>query len=246
MSKFYVTATWDDVPHLSEQAKAELLKEIPSYQRDARTRGTPQLGAGAVFPIAETDIAVTDFFIPDHWRRGYALDVGWNKTAAIWGAHDNEAGVTYLYSEHYRGRAEAIIHSEAIKSRGSWIPGVIDPAANASDQKDGRRLKDIYQGTGLDLENAANSREAGIELTRTRLSEGRLKVFKSLSAWWTEFRTYQRNEHGVIMDEHKYHLMACMRYLILSGRDRWKPRPVPEKVQTKYVTPGLMGQSWMG
>jgi hypothetical protein len=246
MTKFYVTATWDDVPHLSEETKAELLKEIPAYQRDARTRGVPQLGSGAVYPIAETDLAVNDFLIPPYWPRAYAMDVGWQKTAAVWGARDNEAGVIYLYSEHYRGHAEPILHAEAIKSRGEWIQGVIDPAADGRSQIDGRRYMQLLLQQGLDLTKAVNAVEAGIEATRLLMSTGRLKVFNSLSNWWTEFRTYQRDKNGCIVDEHKYHLMACTRYFVMSGRDRLRTKPVPEKPERKYVTPGLMGQSWMG
>ena len=44
--KYVIMASWDDVPHLTAQAKAELLASIPPYQRDARSRGIPQLGAG--------------------------------------------------------------------------------------------------------------------------------------------------------------------------------------------------------
>jgi phage terminase large subunit-like protein len=47
--KIVITATWDDVPHLTQAAKDELFASIPSYQRDARTKGIPQLGSGAIY-----------------------------------------------------------------------------------------------------------------------------------------------------------------------------------------------------
>jgi hypothetical protein len=43
--KFTVMATWDDAPHLDEKTRAELFASIPAYQRDARTKGIPQLGS---------------------------------------------------------------------------------------------------------------------------------------------------------------------------------------------------------
>src|ERR1700722_6110540 len=46
--KWCTTATWYDVPHLDEKKKNELLASFPEYQRDARTKGIPQLGQGAV------------------------------------------------------------------------------------------------------------------------------------------------------------------------------------------------------
>jgi len=46
----------DEAPHLSPEAREELWKSIPSYQRDARTKGIPQLGSGAIYKIADEDI----------------------------------------------------------------------------------------------------------------------------------------------------------------------------------------------
>jgi phage terminase large subunit-like protein len=120
-SKICIQATWDDVPHLSESAKQALLASIPPYQRDARSKGVPQLGAGAIYQVPEDDIVVPDFAIPDHWPRAYGLDVGWRKTAAIWGARDNETGVLYLYSERYAGLQQPSLHAEAINAgSGFW------------------------------------------------------------------------------------------------------------------------------
>jgi len=81
---------------LSEAAKAELLASIPPYQREARSKGVPQLGSGAVYQVPETNIVVPDFELPAHYPRAYGLDVGWNRTAAVWGARDNETGIIYL------------------------------------------------------------------------------------------------------------------------------------------------------
>lgn len=48
----------------------ELWDSIPPYQRKARTKGIPVLGAGLIYPVDEEDIKVRDFPIPDHWLRG--------------------------------------------------------------------------------------------------------------------------------------------------------------------------------
>src|SRR5215510_12414120 len=121
MSKFVVMAGWDDVPHLDEQTKQDLYASIPPYQRDARSKGIPQLGSGAIYPVPESDILVDPFEIPVYWPRAYGFDVGWNRTAAIWAAHDRDTDTAYLYNEHYRGQAEPSVHAEAIKARGAWM-----------------------------------------------------------------------------------------------------------------------------
>jgi len=216
MSKFVVMATWDDVPHLTAQDKADLWNSIPPFQRDARSKGIPQLGSGAIFPIQEEEIKVDPFKLPREWPRVYALDVGWNKTAAVWGAWDRDSDIIYLYSEWYRSQAEPAVNAVGIKSRGDWIWGVIDPSARGRSQVDGGRLIDEYVQLGLNLDFADNSVEAGIMTVWERLSDGRLKVFSNLSEWFGEYRIYRRDEKGKIVKS-KDHLMDCTRYLVMSG-----------------------------
>lgn len=179
-------------------------------------RGVPQLGSGAIYPVPESEIIVEPFAIPRYWRRGYALDVGWNRTAALWGAHDTQADVVYLYAEHYRAHAEPSVHAAAIRARGEWIPGVIDPASRGRAQKDGDQLLTNYTDLGLRLVKAVNAVDSGIDEVWTRLSEGRLKVFSNLQNWRAEYRMYRRDEKGRIVKEND-HLMDDTRYLCVSG-----------------------------
>ena len=225
--KKVVTATWDDAPHLSPETRAELYASIPAYQRDARTKGIPQLGSGAIYQIADEDLLVKPFPIPDHWPRAYGMDVGWNKTAAIWGARDNESGIVYLYSEHYMGKEEPIVHTEAIKARGAWIPGVIDPASKGRSQKDGEQLMTLYRNAGLHIETAFNGVEAGIYACDQLMHAGKLKAFNSLSNFYSELRAYRRDKDGKVVKE-RDHAMDATRYLIMSGRDRMRAKPQPQ------------------
>ncbi len=216
MSKAVVTATWDDVPHLTELQKSELWGSIPPYQRDARSKGIPQLGSGAIYPVPESEILVDPFELPVFWPRGYGLDVGWNRTAAVWGAHDRDADVVYLYSEHYRGQAEPSIHAEAIRARGDWMHGAIDPASRGRGQKDGEQLLQNYVDLGLNLSKAENGVDAGLFDVWQRLSTGRLRVFKSLQNWLAEYRLYRRDEKGAVVKTND-HLMDATRYFVVSG-----------------------------
>lgn len=216
-SKYLVTAGWDEAPHLDEKTKRELLDATPPYLRDARSKGIPSLGSGAIYPIPESDIVVPFFPIPDWWPRAYALDVGWNRTAALWGAWDPTTQICYLYAEHYRGLAEPAVHAEAIKTRGDWIHGVADPASRGGAQKDGEKLYQIYTTLGLRLTLADNAVDAGIYDTWMSLSVGKLKVMSHLLNFFNEYRLYRRDENGRIVKKHD-HLMDCMRYLVRSGR----------------------------
>ena len=216
-SRYMVQAGWDDVPHLDAKTKAELLASTPPHLRDARAKGIPSLGAGAIYPIPVEDVVVTPFRLPAYWPRAYALDVGWNRTAAVWGAWDTDNDCIYLYAEHYGGRTEPAIHAAAIKARGAWIKGVVDPASRGRTQTDGETLFDIYRNLGLLLTPADNTVEAGIYEVWQRLSTGRLKVFSTLSNLLAEYRLYRRDEDGKIIKEFD-HLMDAKRYLVMSGK----------------------------
>jgi hypothetical protein len=225
MSKWCIGIGWEDVPHLTEEDRQELYASIPPYQREARTRGIPQLGSGVIYPVDPAVYEVDPFEIPAFWPRAFALDVGWNRTAAIWGAWDQTQDCVYLYSEHYMAEAPPQIHADAIKARGSWIPGVIDPASSGSNQKDGTALRDEYAGLGLDLALADNTVEAGIHAVYRRLVSGRLRVFKTMTNFKSEIRLYRRDEKGKIVKE-RDHLMDSTRYLVMTGMSRATTEPL--------------------
>ena len=239
-NRYIIMATWDDAPHLSKKEKEELWSSIPPYQRDARSKGVPQLGSGAIYPVPESDIEIDDFTIPDHWPRLYSLDVGWNNTAVAWAAKDPESKVIYIYSVYKRGQAEPSVHTQAITSRGDWIPGLIDPAARGRSQKDGTQLYQDYKDLGLKLHFANNAVEAGLYQVWQLLSSGKLKVFKSCRQWFEEFRMYRRDDKGKIVKDND-HLMDDTRYLVM-GIDNAKTKP---EERTISHAP-RRGGGWMG
>lgn len=247
MSRYCIQIGWNDVPHLSEIQKKEMLEALPPFQRDARSKGIPQLGAGAIYPLNESEFVEADFQIPEHWPRGFGLDCGWNRTACVWAALDRESDVLHIYSEYYRGQAEPSVHADAIKSRGLWIPGVIDPASRGRSQTDGVEMLQLYKDLGLDVETAVNAVESGIYAVWQRLSSGRLKVFRSCQNWLAEARLYRRDEKGRIVKEHD-HLMDATRYFIMSGLSRVRHKPAEKEAMDRFgdFPGGGNGGNWMG
>ena len=244
--RLIVTCTWDQVPHLGEVEKKRLLTTYPDYQRDARSKGVPSLGAGSIYRVPESEFKIDPFPIPKHWPRGYGMDVGWKRTAGIFGALDRDTDTMYLYALHYRGHEEPSVHADGIKAvAGDWMPGRIDPAAAGRTQDDGDQLLRQYREKGLILQMADHAVEAGIFAVYERLSTGRLKVFSSLSPWFMEYRLYRRNEKGAIVKDND-HLMDATRYLILSGVSWLTVPPLTHRSRAASVAPtgGGMGGGW--
>ncbi len=206
-------ATWDDAPHLTDKDKTELMASLPPHQRDARSKGVPALGSGAVFQIPEADITCPPFDIPPHFKRLYGFDVGWNNTACAWGAFDAETDTIYITHTYKRGQAEPAVHAQAIKQRGDWILGAIDPASRGRAQKDGEQLIQLYREQGLELMLADNAVEAGIFDMYERMSTGRLKVFSTCAEFFGEYRLYRRDEKGKIVKQND-HVMDSSRYMV--------------------------------
>ena len=246
--KVVVTAGWDDVPHMTEEEKKRLLASTPPHQRDARSKGIPQLGSGAIYPVEESSFVIDPVRIQPHWKLAYGMDVGWNCTAAVWGALDPDTDVLYLFREYAAGELHPSVHAAAIKGKeGSpRVPGVIDPAARGRSQKDGSQLLQDYCDLGLELSAANNVREAGLFEVLTRMTTNRLKVFNTLVGWLKEFRAYQRDEKGRIIKKND-HRMDCTRYLVNSGLEVARaPRPPKEKPDPLLSVLGATSDAWMG
>lgn len=268
MSRFLITADWENnAPHLTPEARADLFSSIPPYQKDARTRGIPQLGAGIIYPIPEDDVIYDTIKIEPHWPRGYGMDVGWNRTAALFDAKNPDTGIVYRYAEYYRGEVEPEVHAAALRRlcalradgrpSAPWIPGRIDPAARGRQQADGEKLLKMYRELIYGLEDpligqqmlkpANNAVETGIYAEWMALSQGRLKVWRGCKNWLAERRLYRRDEKGRIVKKFD-HAMDAGRYRTASG-DAWlvqQPVIVPTVVDPATRFSGeSAGFGWM-
>lgn len=217
--RVYVQAGWNDNPYLSEAEKAEYRMKTPPHELEAREKGVPSLGAGRVYPIQESLILCEPFEIPDHFAHVYGMDFGWTApTAVIFGAHDRQNDIVYLYGEYYQPELSPQQHVNNLQSRGiMWMRGVCDPAGQGTSQLDGKKIIDLYYNSGLKLSIADNSKESGVMTMLQRMQTGRLKVFSNLNKWLSEFRVYARDEKTGLIKKGNDHLMDATRYLIVSG-----------------------------
>jgi len=239
--KVSIQAGWDDCPHLTEASKREMLAATPPYLRDSRSKGIPDLGAGAIYPIAQEDYTTDRKPDPD-WPRAFGLDVGWNESAAVWIAFDRESSIAIAYDEYFRGHAEPEVHAAAIKSKGAWIPGVVDPAAAGSSQIDGRVVLEVYRELGLELTEADNAVTAGTTKVWNLLSTGQLKIASHCKHLLKQMKMYRRDEKGRIVKKED-HGPDALRYCVMSGPDVMRTRPAKLSLDNWL---GGTTAGWMG
>lgn len=239
-SKYLVMAGWDDVPHLTEQTKRELLESTPAHLRAARSRGIPVLGSGAIFPVPDEQILVEPFPIPAYWQQIIGIDFGWDHpTAATLLAYDADMDVVYVVKDYRQRHQPVAIHADAIKAWGDWVP-VAWPHDGNNDTAAGPALAGQYRDKGLAMlaeratwdesRGGGNSVEAGLTEMLDRMLTGKWKVFRSCDAWMAEKRLYHRKDGKVVktVDD----TISASRYALMMLRfARTAPRPASRAVK---------------
>jgi phage terminase large subunit len=233
-SKVFLLAGWDDAQHLDEEQKKNMLANMLPAEIEARTKGMPSIGSGMVYPVLEELITCLPFEIPDHYARIIGMDFGWtDPTALVFSALDRDTGTLYItfeYSVSGKTPDSHLADLQSMRNASSlwWANVMGDPAGQASSQKDGECLFDIYKRKGLNLIQADNARSAGILTCLQMMLDGKLKIFKTCHKLLNEIRTYAYDEKGRIIGGND-HLLDAMRYMIgglnyahtKNWRDRW-------------------------
>jgi phage terminase large subunit-like protein len=204
--------TIHDVDHYTAEQKEAIIAQYPTHERDARINGIPTMGSGKVFPIAESDISVPAFPIPDHWPRLCGMDFGWaHPTAAVWYAHDRDTDTVYVYDTYRASETTIPVVSSAIKARGDWIPVAWPHDGHAvKDASTGEQLAQQYKNQGVNMRHthaqfaetgqegerkmSRISTEAGIQFQLSMMESGRFKVFDHLNLFFEEMRLYHRKD----------------------------------------------------
>jgi phage terminase large subunit-like protein len=217
-------ATWDDAPHLGENAKNEILAALPPHERQMRSKGIPVLGSGLVFPVDEDSIKVPSFPLPKFWPKICAIDFGWDHPfVCVWVSWDRESDTAYIY-DLYTVRSETpVIHAHAIKTKGEKIPCVWPHDGMQHDKGSGEPLSKFYRKLGVNMlgshftnPDGGNSVEPGIMDMLQRMQSGRLKVFDHLGDWFAEMRMYHRKDGKIVKERDD--IMSATRYAVMSLR----------------------------
>lgn len=206
-------ATWDDAPHMTPERREMALAGIPVHEREMRSKGEPIVGTGLIFSLPQEVYTIEPFEIPPHYFRINGLDFGFDHPfACSHAAIDRDTDTVYIYDGYRESRALPIIHSEAIKKHGDWIPNAWPHDGMQHDRQSGRVIADIYRDHGVNMwpvpftnppppgveeGRGGNGVEAGIFHMLELMEANRFKVFKTVRYWFEEAaRFHRRNVNG--------------------------------------------------
>jgi phage terminase large subunit-like protein len=238
-----VNMTIEDAEHIPATERERIIASFPAHEREARARGIPVLGSGRIFPIAESEITVEPFSIPDLWPRICGLDFGWDHpSASVWLAWDRDNDTVYAYDALRVRETTPKKQAPSIIARGPWIPVAWPHDGLQHEKGSGIQLAEQYRAAGVNMlyehaqlpESGAEdeqkvsrtSVEAGVLMMLTAMQEGRFKVFSTLNDWFEEFRLYHRKDGKIVkLDDD---LMSATRYGYVMLRHAICP-PDPQK-----------------
>lgn len=218
------TMTIDDAEHYTDAQRAAIIASYPAHEREARTKGIPQLGSGRIFPVTEESITIPPFAIPKHWVQIGGLDFGWDHpTAAVKLAWDRDADAIYVVDAYRMKEQTPVIHCATLRVWGDHLPWAWPHDGLQHDKGSGESLAEQYRANGLSMlperatfEDGGNGVEAGLMEMLERMQTSRLKVFSHLADWFEEFRLYHRKD-GRVVKEHD-DLLSATRYALMMKR----------------------------
>ncbi len=208
-----VRMTLDEVPpkeqggHFTAEEKAARLADYKPHERDARARGIPMLGSGAIFTTPEDQVVEPSIgYVPEEWAKGWGLDFGiGHPFAAALCAWDRDADVVHVLHAIRMKDAISLVHVNAMLgyADGLWVFWPKDGADR--DPHGGDPLAIGYKKLGLRMwhehahwDGGSLSTEAGIDEWIDRERTGRIKFAAHLSELLDERRYYHRKE-GLIV-----------------------------------------------
>jgi phage terminase large subunit-like protein len=198
-----------DALHMTPERIKVALSKYPEWQHEARINGEPMQGSGRVFSFPESDISIPPFPIPAYWSLIWGVDFGvGHPFAAVLLAWDKDADVLYVTHCVRMKDKLPIDHVAAMKPYGLDIPVAWPQDGTQRKEFEGQLVPfaKIYKHHGLRMQDhhatfadGSNSTEVGIQEMQERMRTGKFKVFNTQVEWFDEYRSYHRNEEGLLV-----------------------------------------------
>ncbi|MCA3186956.1 MAG: DNA packaging protein [Cupriavidus sp.] len=221
----HIRMTIHDAAHFTPEERQRIIDSYPDHEKEARTEGIPMLGSGRIFPVADSQILIDPFPVPNYWPRIGGMDFGYDHPfAAVEMAWDRDQDVLYVLREYRESKKTPPHHAVTIRKWGLGLPWAWPHDGLQHDKGSGEQLAKQYkkEGLRLTLEKAtfgdgSNGLEAGVFEMLERMQSGRWKVVRGMCpGWMEEFRMYHREEGKVMKVDDD--LLCASRYAMMMRR----------------------------
>lgn len=201
-----VMMTIEDALHIQPEERAKIISGYKKHERDARVKGIPMLGSGAIFTEAEENISelpIRD--VPTWWAKIWGVDFGiGHPFAAVLILWDRDKDIVHIHHTVRMADAQPFQHAPPMKQVGADVP-VAWPQDGTQREKSGSVVSGLYKKEGLRmLPNHATwpdgsiSTEAAVEEMLSREATGRLKVSTTCQDYFEERRFYHRKDGQIV------------------------------------------------
>ncbi len=239
---WYVTMSWEDNPHLSQEAIRQMELALTDEELAARRDGRFVAIHGLVYGEFDERVHVIDpFDIPEEWQDMISIDPGMSKPLSChWYAADHEGNV-YVVAEHYRAGLGVEEHMEEIerisrslhwkRDAGGRLTALMDAAADQHTLQAEKSVAELFRELGMNVNTRVNkSKWAGIQrvrqylrrrpcFDRERWPEGKpsLFIFSTCPMIIKEIKQYRWRADGETEEPVKKddHAMDELRYYLM-------------------------------
>jgi phage terminase large subunit-like protein len=254
-SQYLMQKGWDDAPHMTEEKKARLLEQYPEHQKDMRSKGSPMLGHGRIYDIAEEYILCDPLqSIPDHYFVIHGMDFGWDHPQAFCQLiEDRDNNVFYISKAWKASKASASDAYGVVKDWGIRIPVAWpqDGLQNEKGRDDATQQKEHYARAGFQMvyepaswppitdsngnqKSGGDSVEQGIYEILQLMRLGKFKFYRGINDLMEEYRQYHRDEKGKIV-KIRDDILSAIRYAYMMRRYAVRAGELKEGTKPVYI-----------
>lgn len=203
-----VNMTIEDAEHIKPEDRAKIIAGYSKHEREARARGVPLLGSGAIFSEPEeniTEAGIRD--VPQYWAKLWAIDFGIGQDhafAAVLLLWDRDKDIVHVHHTIKMVGSLPIQHAAAMRAVAADVP-VAWPQDGTAREKSGAVVSSLYKKENLRMLpdhatflKGGYSTEAAIKEIEAREATGRFKVAGHLQDFFEERRFYHRKDGLVV------------------------------------------------
>jgi len=239
-----ITASMDDNPYLTAEAREWVLEGLSSEEKDARRRGLFRALHGLIYSDFNTKIhVVSRGRIPDNVNIIVGIDPGTRyAVAVVWCAIDS-SGRWHIFEELKLRSMNVETTADAIhRINAKWdidpMSYVIDPSARNTLHQTGRSDQELYAEYGIPAAPGQNDVRTGIKrlaglLALDKEGSPRLVIHDDCTNLIAEFKKYRWKEPPKSGEETREaptkkddHLLDALRYCVMQRP--WAPEEPEE------------------